>query len=304
MVLQWFLMAILVPVGQALHQSPDMAVRVGDSVALDCSRRTKDFFAMYWYKLPVGKDAALQLVVYSLEGRTAEIEEKFRSHVQSNGTKDSRLSMKIDHALLNDSGTYFCAEQDTQGEVFLQLQSSVNNERLNFGSGTKLTVIGKNDKIIPPAVAIFSPSKQEIQQKKKATLVCLASGFYPDYVDLAWKVNGAERTEGVGTDEFSTQNGSTYSLTSRLRISAYEWFNPSNNFECVAKFFENGTSGSIRKFIYGDAGCALTEESYLRYGNSLKLTYLVLCGKALLYAIFLSALLWRVKVGGSCRENK
>uniref|UniRef100_A0A672U6G1 Ig-like domain-containing protein n=1 Tax=Strigops habroptila TaxID=2489341 RepID=A0A672U6G1_STRHB len=91
----------------------------------------------------------------------------------------------------------------------------------------------KNDEIIPPAVAIFSPSKAEIQQKSKATLVCLASGFYPDHLDLVWKVNGATRTEGVGTDEFSTRNGSTYSLTSRLRISAQEWFNPSNRFELM-----------------------------------------------------------------------
>ncbi|NXR11012.1 TRBC2 protein, partial [Semnornis frantzii] len=124
---------------------------------------------------------------------------------------------------------------------------------------TLLSVSGKNDEIIPPAVAIFSPSKQEIQEKRKATLVCLASGFYPDYVNLVWKVNGAERTEGVGTDEFSTQDGSTYSLTSRLRISAYEWFNPLNNFECAAKFFQNGTLGSVHKYIHGDAGCALTE---------------------------------------------
>ncbi|NXG42517.1 TCB1 protein, partial [Psilopogon haemacephalus] len=122
-----------------------------------------------------------------------------------------------------------------------------------------LSVSGKNDKIIPPSVAIFPPSKQEIQQKKKATLVCLASGFYPDYMNLVWKVNGAERTEGVGTDEFSTQNGNTYSLTSRLRVSDYEWFNPSNNFECFAIFFKNGTLESIQKVIYGDAGCALTE---------------------------------------------
>ncbi|KFP78699.1 hypothetical protein N311_12187, partial [Apaloderma vittatum] len=100
-----------------------------------------------------------------------------------------------------------------------------------------LSVSGKNDKIIPPAVAIFSPSKQEIQQKSKATLVCLASGFYPDHLNLVWKVNGVQRTEGVGTDEFSTHNGSTYSLTSRLRISAQEWFNPLNRFECVANFF-------------------------------------------------------------------
>ncbi|NXI75073.1 TRBC2 protein, partial [Anseranas semipalmata] len=110
------------------------------------------------------------------------------------------------------------------------------------------------DEIIPPAVAIFSPSKQEIQQKSKATLVCLASGFYPDHLKLVWKVNGAERTEGVGTDEISTSNGTTYSLTSRLRISTQEWFNPLNRFECVAKFFKNETLESIHKFIYGDAG--------------------------------------------------
>ncbi|NWW84327.1 TRBC2 protein, partial [Rhynochetos jubatus] len=112
-----------------------------------------------------------------------------------------------------------------------------NNERLSFGSGTKLTVLDKNDEIKPPAVAVFSPSKLEIQQKNKATLVCLASDFSPDHLSIIWKVNGAKRTEGVGTDEFSTRNGSTYSLTSRLRISAQEWFNPSNRFECVVNFF-------------------------------------------------------------------
>ncbi|NXJ39502.1 TCB1 protein, partial [Ciconia maguari] len=122
-----------------------------------------------------------------------------------------------------------------------------------------LSVSGKNSEIIPPAVAIFLPSKQEIQQKSEATLVCLASGFYPDHLNLVWKVNGAKRTEGVGTDEFSTQNGITYSLTSRLRISAQEWFNPLNRFECVANFFKNGTVESIHKLMYGDAGCAVTE---------------------------------------------
>ncbi|NXK71054.1 TRBC2 protein, partial [Sylvietta virens] len=134
-----------------------------------------------------------------------------------------------------------------------------------------LCVSGKNDEIIPPAVAIFSPSKQEIQQKSKATLVCLASGFYPDHLTLVWRVNGVRRTEGVGTDESSTQNGSTYSLTSRLRMPAWEWFNPLNRFECVANFFQNGTTQSMHKFISGDAGeefCLFSQAIISVYFNS------------------------------------
>ena len=119
---------------------------------------------------------------------------------------------------------------------------------------TLLSLSGKNSEIIEPDVVIFSPSKQEIQEKKKATLVCLASGFFPDHLNLVWKVNGVKRTEGVGTDEISTSNGSTYSLTSRLRISAQEWFNPLNRFECIANFFKNGTQQKIQKIIYGDTG--------------------------------------------------
>lgn len=100
--------------GQALQQSPDTIVRVGDSVTLNCSEKGNAIMTMYWYKLPMGKDASLQLVVYAVEGGAAEIEKEFKNHVQSNGTKDNSLSVRIDHALLNDSGTYFCANQDTQ----------------------------------------------------------------------------------------------------------------------------------------------------------------------------------------------
>ncbi|NWV20777.1 TRBC2 protein, partial [Origma solitaria] len=132
-----------------------------------------------------------------------------------------------------------------------------------------LCVSEKDAAIIPPAVAIFSPSKQEIQEKSKATLVCLASGFYPDHLTLDWMVNGVKRTQGVGTDESSTRNGSTYSLTSRLRIPAWEWFNPFNHFECVAKFFQNETMQSMHKFISGDAEfCLFPQANISVYFNS------------------------------------
>lgn len=100
--------------GWALQQSPDTVVREGDSLILNCSEKTESaVLTMYWYKLPVGKDATLQLIVNSMEGGRAEIEKEFINHFQSSGTKSSCLSVETNHALLNDSGTYFCAKQDT-----------------------------------------------------------------------------------------------------------------------------------------------------------------------------------------------
>ncbi|XP_065599365.1 uncharacterized protein LOC136052867 [Cyrtonyx montezumae] len=183
------------------------------------------------------------------------------------------------------------------GDVVIQWYVIVTNNRMIFDDGTKLTLIGKNDAIIPPAVAIFSPSKQEIQQKNKATLVCLASGFYPDQLSLVWKVNGVKRTEGVGTDEMSTSRGSTYALTSRLRISAQEWFNPLNRFECIAEFFKNETLESIHKFIYGDAGCDIFRENYQRSATAGKFVYIMLIFKSILYGIFvMGMMLWYKKM--------
>ncbi|OXB71394.1 UNVERIFIED_CONTAM: hypothetical protein H355_002147 [Colinus virginianus] len=108
-----FIMAFLAPVGWALQQTPDTVVRLGDSPTLNCSHKESGIWTMYWYKMPVGKNATLQLILYSVEGNKAEIEKEFKSRFQSSGTKGNSLSVKIDNVLLSDSGTYFCAKQDT-----------------------------------------------------------------------------------------------------------------------------------------------------------------------------------------------
>uniref|UniRef100_A0A803XVS2 Ig-like domain-containing protein n=1 Tax=Meleagris gallopavo TaxID=9103 RepID=A0A803XVS2_MELGA len=96
-----------------LHQTPHSVVRLGDSLTLNCSHKESGIWTMYWYKQPVGKNVSLQLVVLSTEGTKAEFEEDFKSRFQSSGTKANSLSVTIDHVLLSDSGTYFCAKQDT-----------------------------------------------------------------------------------------------------------------------------------------------------------------------------------------------
>uniref|UniRef100_A0A8D0G7S5 Ig-like domain-containing protein n=1 Tax=Sphenodon punctatus TaxID=8508 RepID=A0A8D0G7S5_SPHPU len=182
---------------------------------------------------------------------------------------------------------------------FWHCPASLCNEREQyFGDGTKLTVLEDGFKITPPRVAIFSPSKQEIKEKKKATLVCLARGFYPDHVNLTWWVNGARRTEGVKTDDYSKRDdkAKSYSLTSRLRITDQEWFNSRNHFKCHVDFHGD----KIQTFddaINGAEGCSITPESYLRQTNATKFTYRMLLFKALLYALLVSALMWKAKTG-------
>ncbi|XP_048795003.1 M1-specific T cell receptor beta chain-like [Lagopus muta] len=280
----WCLVLCFFGARAEITQNSSLVLKEDESATLGCSQNDNHYY-MSWYLQQPGK--GLQLIYYS---NAVNQEYKGDIHTGYEAKRISQEYFRLDLMSVkkNHSATYFCASKFRNRDV--------TNARLFFGSGTKLTVLGKKSEIIPPTVAIFSPSKQEIQQKNKATLVCLASGFYPDHLNLVWKVNGNKRTEGVGTDEISTSNGSTYALTSRLRISAQEWFNPLNRFECIAEFFHDGQK-SIHKFIHGDTGCMLTKESYLHYGNSMKLTYLILCGKAFLYAILVCALMWKVKAG-------
>uniref|UniRef100_A0A8C3JGN3 Ig-like domain-containing protein n=1 Tax=Calidris pygmaea TaxID=425635 RepID=A0A8C3JGN3_9CHAR len=166
----------------------------GETVDISCYQNYTRLAYMYWYQQPPRH--GLKLVASIVTWMKNSYEEGY-SEAKFYITRDNNdYSLTIQHFV------------------------TVTTNNLIFGDGTKLTVIGTDDKIIPPSVAIFSPSKQEIQQKNKATLVCLASGFYPDHLNLFWKVNGAKRTEGVGTDEFSTQNGNekTFSLTSLTEV--------------------------------------------------------------------------------------
>ncbi|KAL4668865.1 hypothetical protein H8959_007419 [Pygathrix nigripes] len=84
------------------------------------------------------------------------------------------------------------AESGTAGRaapVFVLGLQAVSTDTQYFGPGTRLTVLEDLKKVFPPKVAVFEPSEAEISHTQKATLVCLATGFYPDHVELSWWVN-------------------------------------------------------------------------------------------------------------------
>lgn len=107
--------------------------------------------------------------------------------------------------------------------------------------------------LTPPTVTVFSPSKRELEKKQKATIVCLATDFYPDHVILTWSLNNNRITEGIKTEEPKYEN-KKYSLISRLRITRNQWQNSKNNFKCKVDFYNSSKSTSYEASITGEGG--------------------------------------------------
>lgn len=114
--------------------------------------------------------------------------------------------------------------------------------------------------VTEPTVKLLEPSKKEcINQKsdhKKKTLVCLATGFYPDHVDVSWEVNGAKVSDGVATDAAAQRDGDYYKISSRLRVRPQLWFDDRTEFKCIVGFF-NGTETIYNsKTLMGQKNCS------------------------------------------------
>ncbi|TRZ13586.1 hypothetical protein HGM15179_013513 [Zosterops borbonicus] len=108
---------MLAPLVLALKQSPDMVIKEGQSVKLECSEKKSTNTAMYWYMLPSQKNSRLIQLVTAVVGAKAEVEKGFEDHFKSSDIKGDNIILSIEHAFLNDSGTYYCAESEHSGEA-------------------------------------------------------------------------------------------------------------------------------------------------------------------------------------------
>uniref|UniRef100_A0A674H9V1 Immunoglobulin V-set domain-containing protein n=1 Tax=Taeniopygia guttata TaxID=59729 RepID=A0A674H9V1_TAEGU len=68
------------------------------------------FTAMYWFVRHSKKNSSLTLLASAIEGGNAAVEKGFESHFKSSKIKGDSITLSIEHAFLNDSGTYYCAE--------------------------------------------------------------------------------------------------------------------------------------------------------------------------------------------------
>uniref|UniRef100_A0A3Q2QJ98 Ig-like domain-containing protein n=1 Tax=Fundulus heteroclitus TaxID=8078 RepID=A0A3Q2QJ98_FUNHE len=174
---------------------------------IKCSHSIDTYNVILWYQKPIG-DSALKLIGY-VYYTNPTLEDEFKDHFNVTGDGTTKAELSVQKLQPEDnSAMYFCASSTT-----------VTSEAI-FGGGTKLTVLDPNITIKHPNVTVLQPSEKECKGrdgKKKKTLVCVASDFYPDHVSVFWQLNGQNITNGVATDINAKRDGKYYKITSRLK---------------------------------------------------------------------------------------
>uniref|UniRef100_A0A8C9ZY05 Ig-like domain-containing protein n=1 Tax=Sander lucioperca TaxID=283035 RepID=A0A8C9ZY05_SANLU len=147
---------------QDVTQHPEISWRyVSQSAEMNCSHN-KDIShtQMYWFRQRPGE--TMTLVVYTVVGGQPDyggVPQTKYSAIKEN-TESGALTVK--DLQLEDSAVYFC-------------NTVTYTEPAYFGKGTKLTVLGKH-----------------FNGPRKKTIVCVASGFYPDHVSVKWKIDDGQ----------------------------------------------------------------------------------------------------------------
>ncbi|XP_054652951.1 uncharacterized protein LOC129192695 [Dunckerocampus dactyliophorus] len=305
-----------------VHQSPPELVRKSyDNVQIFCSHDRTDYRTMLWYQ--VSPSETTMKLVGRLSYKDATLETPYKDDfglsgdLSGNNAKNAYLRGSV--LIGTSKKTWWCSCSSALLPALLCSQER-KSSRLPPTCSRKwdrrppsavLTACRAttrssepNLKITPPKVTLLKPSPHECTNQKNATekkktLVCVATGFYPDHVSVVWKVDNDEVSGGVATDAQALRSGDHYSITSRLRVPARRWFHPNRNFTCVVKFFNGNETVDYQTSINGEGWSqegAVTRENFLKISQTAKLSYAVLIAKSCVYGAFVVLLIWKLRV--------
>ncbi|XP_061098611.1 M1-specific T cell receptor beta chain-like [Conger conger] len=248
--------------GVEFEQSPSLIARPGENTEIKCRHSESDYHNMYWYRQAVDGQV-LVLIGFGHSREKPTYEAQFKARFQFTREAVQRSSLHISALTVEDTAVYFCAASSHSARSWASYSIKTwifRGFEQHFGGGTRLTVVDPNVPVTAPQVRVLPSAPQEVhrsrKRKSKVTLVCMATGFYPDHIRVLWKVNGAEvRSAGVDSSPLWDESSRSYSLSSRIRIPAQDWLNSGNSFTCITSFYNGSLDLVNNHTIFGEDVC-------------------------------------------------
>ncbi|XP_015130803.1 Ig lambda chain V-1 region isoform X38 [Gallus gallus] len=197
----------------ALTQPSSVSANPGETVKITCSG-DRSYYGWYQQKAPGSAPVTL---IYDNTNRPSNIPSRF-----SGSKSGSTATLTITGVQADDEAVYYCGSADSSSSGI-------------FGAGTTLTVLGQPK--VAPTITLFPPSKEELNEATKATLVCLINDFYPSPVTVDWVIDGSTRSGETTAPQ--RQSNSQYMASSYLSLSASDW---SSHETYTCRVTHNGTS--------------------------------------------------------------
>ncbi|XP_040503973.1 Ig lambda chain V-1 region isoform X5 [Gallus gallus] len=198
-----------------LIQPTSVSANPGETVKITCSGGIGQWYGWYQQKSPGSVPVT---VINANTNRPSNIPSRF-----SGSESGSTATLTITGVRAEDEAVYYCGSADSSSSAGI------------FGAGTTLTVLGQPK--VAPTITLFPPSKEELNEATKATLVCLINDFYPSPVTVDWVIDGSTRSGETTAPQ--RQSNSQYMASSYLSLSASDW---SSHETYTCRVTHNGTS--------------------------------------------------------------
>ncbi|KAG7215533.1 hypothetical protein INR49_014700 [Caranx melampygus] len=207
--------------GQVTVTQPG-AVRsaVGGSVTIRCrvSQNVHGNNHLAWYQQRDGEKP--KLLIHTASTRASGIPDRF-----TGSGSNSDFTLTISGVQAEDAAVYYCQSYHwlNKGQMLIEELDSLDFTCEAAAEESPDEDAGQSD--VRPTLTVLPPSSEELQQQRKATLMCLANKGFPSDWSLVWKVDGSSssssweesRSPGVlGRDGL-------YSWSSTLRLPADQW---------------------------------------------------------------------------------